>query len=50
MLQVMTLCSMAGGHQCFGGPAASVFRVQEKMMIFFAEMFAKLKMITASAL
>jgi hypothetical protein len=40
---------MAGGHQCFGGPVASLFRVQVKM-IFFAEMFAKLKMITASVL
>jgi hypothetical protein len=50
MLQVMTLCSTVGGHQCFGGPAASVFGVQVKMMIFCVEMFAKLKMITASAL
>lgn len=48
MLQVMT--RMAGGHQCCGGTAASVFRVQINMMIFCAEMFAKLTMITPSAL
>jgi len=46
----MTLRSMVGSHQCFGGPAASVFRVQVKTIKFCVEMFAKLKMITASAL
>jgi hypothetical protein len=49
MLWNVTVCSVAGGHQCFGGPATFLFRVQLNMIIFYAEMFAKLKMITASA-